>query len=133
VSASTPREFLLDTNIIIALFGASQNLKWQLAYDLQYWLPCVVVGELIYGAYYSAEIRQNLLEIEAFIETVRIATCDRETGQYYGRIKGDLRGRGKLIPDNDIWIAAMSMQRQLTLITRDSHFNCIQGLSFESW
>ena len=133
MNASTPREFLLDTNIIIALFGAAQDLKWQLSYDLQYWVPCVVVGELIYGAHYSAEIRQNLSEIEAFIESMRIAICDGETAQYFGRMKGDLRRRGKMIPDNDIWIAAIAMQRQLTLLTRDRHFDSVQGLAFEAW
>lgn len=133
MNASTRREFLLDTNIVIALFGASGDLKWQLSYDLQYWLPCVVVGELVYGAYCSSEIRQNLREIEAFIESMRVAECNNQTAQYYGRTKGDLRQRGKLIPDNDIWIAAIAMQRGLTLITRDSHFNFVHGLSFETW
>lgn len=129
----SPREFLLDTNIIIALFGAAEDLKWQLSYDLKYWVPCVVVGELMYGAYHSAEIRQNLREIEVFIETVQISICDAETGRFFGRIKGDLRRRGKLIPDNDIWIAAIAMQRRLTLITRDSHFSSIPGLLYEGW
>ena len=38
---------------------------------------------------------------------------------------------GKPIPENDIWIAATAMQYNLTLITRDSHFNYVSGLSFE--
>lgn len=133
MSASSPREFLLDTNIIIALFGAAQDLKWQFSYELQYWVPCVVVGELMYGAYHSAEIRQNLREIEAFIDAMSISICDGETARFYGRIKGDLRQRGKLIPDNDIWIAAIAMQRQFTVITQDSHFRSIPGLSCETW
>ncbi len=133
MNASSPREFLLDTNIVIALFGAAQDLKWQFAYDADYWVPCVVVGELIYGACYSSEIRQNLRDIEAFIESAQIAECNGETGQFYGRIKGDLRNRGKLIPDNDIWIAAIATQKQLTLLTRDSHFSSVPGLSYESW
>lgn len=133
MSGSSPKAFLLDTNIVIALFGASQDLKWQFAYDADYWIPCIVVGELLYGAYHSAEIRQNLREIEAFISSMRIAECNSETAQFYGRIKGDLRKRGKLIRDNDIWIAAIASQNRLTLLTRDAHFSSVPGLSSESW
>ena len=133
MSGSSHKAFLLDTNIVIALFGAAEDLKWQFAYDAEYWVPCIVVGELLYGAYHSAEIRQNLREIEAFISSTRIAECSTETAQFYGRIKGDLRKRGKLIPDNDIWIAAIASQNRLTLLTRDSHFSSVIGLSYESW
>ena len=55
------------------------------------------------------------------------------TARQYGIIKNQLRTRGKPIPENDIWIAAMAKQYQLTLVTRDNHFQHIHGLVIEQW
>jgi tRNA(fMet)-specific endonuclease VapC len=41
--------------------------------------------------------------------------------------------KGKPIPENDIWIAAIAEQHQLTLVTRDSHFQHVDGLVIEQW
>ncbi len=41
--------------------------------------------------------------------------------------------KGRLIPDNDIWIAAIAMQHNLILVTRDSHFDEIESLQIERW
>jgi predicted nucleic acid-binding protein len=35
-------------------------------------------------------------------------------------VKVELAGMGRLIPDNDIWIAAMANQFDLPLVTRDA-------------
>ena len=55
--------------------------------------------------------------------------CDFDTARLYGRIKAELRRKGKPIPENDIWIAAAAIQYGLTLVTRDRHFDFIDGLS----
>lgn len=132
MSASS-RRLLLDTNIIIAVFGGYADLKWQIAYDAQYLVPCIVVGELLYGAHFSAEIRNNLREIEAFIDVMTVVDCSRETAVHFGKTKSELRKRGSLIPDNDIWIACIALQHDLTLVTRDAHFQAVPGLAFETW
>ena len=59
--------------------------------------------------------------------------CDLETAQWYGIIKDQLRRKGRPIPDNDIWIAAIAMQYDLILVTRDSHFDEVESLQTEHW
>jgi tRNA(fMet)-specific endonuclease VapC len=54
--------------------------------------------------------------------------CDAATAREYGRIKEILRAKGKPIPENDIWIAAMAVQHGLTLATRDQHFGEVPNL-----
>jgi tRNA(fMet)-specific endonuclease VapC len=44
-----------------------------------------------------------------------------------------LKEKGKPLPENDIWIAALAMQHNLTLITRDTHFDHVNGLDREKW
>ena len=41
--------------------------------------------------------------------------------------------KGKPIPTNDVWIAAMAKQHGFTLITRDKHFNEIEDLIIRNW
>ena len=41
--------------------------------------------------------------------------------------------KGRPIPENDIWIAAIALQYDLTLITRDTHFGEVDNLKVESW
>lgn len=49
----------------------------------------------------------------------------------YGQVKADLASVGKLIPENDIWIAAIARQFRLPLATRDAHFTAVPGLDTE--
>jgi tRNA(fMet)-specific endonuclease VapC len=58
---------------------------------------------------------------------------DVESARNYGAIRDELRRKGRPIPDNDIWVAAIARQHNLTLITRDTHFQEIEGLSIGSW
>ncbi|HFE66754.1 MAG TPA: PIN domain-containing protein, partial [Chloroflexi bacterium] len=41
--------------------------------------------------------------------------------------------RGRPIPENDIWIAALAIEHELTLVTRDAHFEEIEQLDIEAW
>jgi len=58
---------------------------------------------------------------------------DLTTAQQYGESKNALRAKGRPIPENDLWIAALALQYDLTLATRDDHFGQIDGLSTIKW
>jgi len=44
-----------------------------------------------------------------------------------------LRKKGRPIPENDIWIAAIAFQHDLTLVSRDEHFEEVEDLKLEKW
>ncbi len=93
---------------------------------------CVpVLGELRYGALASSRVEQNLERLEQFSKTVAVLHCDSETAMYYSTIRFDLRKKGRPIPENDVWIAAIARQHRLTLLSRDSHFREIEDLDLE--
>jgi tRNA(fMet)-specific endonuclease VapC len=63
-----------------------------------------------------------------------VLVCGTETTRQYGEIKNRLRQKGHPIPENDIWIAAIAMQNDLTLVARDAHFEKkVDGLEIEAW
>lgn len=57
-----------------------------------------------------------------------IRSIDSETTQQYGLIKATLKKKGRPIPENDIWIASLTVQYKLKLVMRNKHFNYIDGL-----
>jgi tRNA(fMet)-specific endonuclease VapC len=124
---------LLDTNIVIALFADETSVKQQLAIVGEIFIPSIVLGELYYGARKSARAEQNIARIDEFAAGNTVLLCDTTTARQYGVIKAQLRVKGKPIPENDIWIAAIAEQHQLTLVTRDSHFQHVDGLVIEQW
>lgn len=96
-------------------------------------LPSIALGELLYGAERSTRRAENLAEGQGFAASVAILSCDAGTAPHYGEIKSELRRKGRPLPDNDIWIAAIARQHQLTVATRDAHFGEIVGLPLLSW
>ena len=51
----------------------------------------------------------------------------------YGQIKNALKMKGRPLPENDVWIAAIARQHKLPLVTQDAHFSHIDNLHIESW
>ena len=54
---------------------------------------------------------------------------DEPTSRHYANVYQQLRRQGTPIPTNDIWIAAMCLQHNLTLYARDAHFDHIPQLT----
>ncbi len=131
--SATSLRFLLDTNIVIALFAQEAAVLQQLSQALEVFVPSIVLGELYYGAEKSANAATNVLRVSELAGRSAVLACDAETAQHYGQIKNRLRAKGKPLPENDIWIAALALQHGLVLVTRDAHFNEIAGLSVVAW
>ena len=125
--------FLLDTNIVIALFAKEAVVQANLANAAEVFIPSIVLGELYYGANKSFRVAENVAKIDEFAARNSILACDTRTAQEYGQIKNRLRAKGRPIPENDIWIAALGKQHSLTLITRDAHLGEVDGLAIEAW
>ena len=124
---------LLDTNIVIALFANDSDLVDKIAKTQDISIPAIVIGELFYGANKSGRPQENIQRIDEFISDNVILHCDAKTARLYGKIKNNLRRKGHPIPENDIWIAAIAFQHNLTLISRDKHFKEIDGLTLKKW
>ena len=96
-------------------------------------LASSAIGELYYGAQKSDRPRENIRRIDRLTQRFPIYSCNLETARWYGIIKNQLHQKGRLIPDNDLWIAAIAMQHGLILVTRDAHFDEVESLQTERW
>jgi tRNA(fMet)-specific endonuclease VapC len=129
---------LLDTGVanLAALNDAAMIQRLALA-DVVY-IPSIVFGELYYGAYWYAHLHQStkLLDLyDAFLQqwSKNIIHCNTSTTTIYGTIYAELRSKGQLIQQNDVWIAALAKQYNLALLTQDKDHQRVTGLALELW
>jgi len=128
----TSGNYLLDTNIVVPILNQDAPLLQRIK-GLSIYVPVIVLGELYFGAQKSARIAPNIARIQIFKSRCVVVGCDESTAEEFGKIREFLVSKGKPIPENDIWIAAIALQHGLTLVTRDEHFKEVDGLTVEAW
>ena len=120
----------LDTNRLTDLFQGDTALAERLGVCEEVWIPLVVLAEIKAGFYGSAQQHRNETLLQRLLAktTVGVLLPSRETAEHYARLFVQLQRAGTPIPDNDLWIAALALEHDLLLITRDQHFQHIPQL-----
>ena len=90
--------YLLDTNIVIAIFADEMIVQEKRQSADKVFLPSPAIGELYYGARKSDRPTENLAKINQIVQQIRIIPCNLGTARWYGIIKDQLRRKGRLIP-----------------------------------
>ncbi len=138
MSGSTPTAgsaiYLLDSSVLILSMRGDQPIRDRLAAASKLYVPSIALGELYDGAYGSPTRPVGATaDVTALATANTVLGTDADTALIYGRIKHELKVKGLRMPDNDLWIAAISIQYDVTLAARDTHFNWIDGLRVEQW
>jgi tRNA(fMet)-specific endonuclease VapC len=93
-----------------------------------------VVAELYYGAENSSTRDPNLVRLRRGLSGVVCWPFERDAAEEYGRIATGLRRAGRIIQQVDMMIAAIAVTLgNCTVVTADSDFAAIPGLSIENW
>lgn len=122
--------FLLDTNAYSALARGDEETLATIRVADELLLSVVVIGELRYGFQYSRQKQQNEAALTEFARRPFVVTVpvSEVTADRYARIAGSLRRKGTPIPQNDVWIAAQTMEHGANLLSFDKHFLNVDGL-----
>lgn len=120
----------LDTNRLTDLLRGDITLAEHLEICEEVWIPLVVLGEIKAGFHGGNQPQRNDLLLRKLLgkPTFNVLMPTRETAEYYARIYVQLKRTGHPVPDNDLWIAALALEHDLTLVTRDRHFEKIPQL-----
>ena len=120
----------LDTNRLTDLFRGDAELAAQLGLCDEVWIPLPVLGEIKAGFYGGSQQNRNELLLGGLLArpTVQVLVPGRQTAEQYARLFVQLKRAGTPIPDNDLWIAALALEHDLLLITRDKHFERVPQL-----
>lgn len=122
---------LVDTNVIIRVLKGQTEL-FSLFDDMEkLFVSSISIGELMYGAELSKKKDFNRELYFDFCNQMKIIYVDSDIAKSYGKIKAQLKKKGRPIPENDIWIAATAITAGLSLVTADTDFENIDGLVIE--
>ena len=127
----------LDTNICVTyLRGRNLDLRRKVdaiaRNDIK--LSALVKGELLFGAYKSGRIEENLKQTFDFCSLYEIIPFDDFVLDTYGKIRAALELKGQKIGANDTMIAAIALAHNATLVTNNiKEFSRIEGLLLEDW
>jgi len=93
-------------------------------------VPLFVVGELRAGFAVGRRGAENERVFEGFLHRPRVEILVPTTGtaRHYASLFRQLRAAGTPIPTNDLWIAALVIEHDLALYSRDGHFDAIPQL-----
>ncbi len=145
--------YLLDTNHCSrAILGDSNILSRLASVDNTLVTTCVIVqGELIDMAERSRVRENNVALVQRFLQGIYIYNVDETTATLYGQLKASLfdrfapkekskRRKTKMthlgFDENDLWITAIALANNLTIVSADSDFQricTVKALSVESW
>lgn len=123
---------LIDTNVLIRFFRGDEPLSEQIERA-----EAVVVHPIVYAEYISG-LNENTKggrmlrkQIEAFLDAPSVTLAHMTLGAavYYSKIYRYLKQMGKMIPQNDIWLAASALENGYGIATHDRHFGLIPMLN----
>ncbi|MBI1293458.1 PIN domain-containing protein [bacterium] len=129
--------YLIDTNHASAFMSDQQpvtdRITAQANLGERFFLSMPTVGELYFAVFSSKRQQQNMLNLRRLLERIAVLPFDTSTAREYGRIRAELKAKGRPIPGVDAQIAAVARVRNLTVLTADRHFDYIDGLAVENW
>lgn len=121
---------LLDTNAYTGLINGNTKVYEFISQADIIYISTIMLGELYAGFSGGSKPDWNIGILHDFLEkeTIKIVDATHRTAKIFGNIKNELRQKAKMIPVNDIWIAAHTIETNSTLITFDKHFTNISNL-----
>jgi len=124
---------ILDTNAVSALFAGEPTLAEILSSVDRPHLPVIVIGEYRYGLLRSTHGRRLGAILDSLVRDSIVLHVEETTAVRYAEVRNELRAKGRPIPENDVWIAALARQHDLPVVTRDDHFEHVEGLTRVAW
>lgn len=115
----------LDANRYVDLVAGDAALTELLEECESIHVPIIVLGELRAGFAAGRRSLDNERLLIRFLRRDGVVPLapDEQTTHHYASIYRQLRAQGTPIPTNDMWIAALVLQHDLTLFSRDAHFD----------
>jgi tRNA(fMet)-specific endonuclease VapC len=129
--------YLLDTDTVIFWLKVRYpqiNQKIETLEPDRLFISTVTVAELYFGAYNSSRIKENVSLIDELTSEIQVISLESEAGKFFGRKKAELKRKGEILPDSDLFIAAIAVSNDLVLVSNNErHFSRIEELRLENW
>jgi predicted nucleic acid-binding protein len=131
--------FLLDTTAFSDLMQENPRTQDKLATLApadRVAICSIVRGEIRYGIErVPLGKRREALEAKSLrlFAAIPCESVPPVAGDQYGRIKATSQEKGLSLDENDLWIAATTLSLGATLVSRDTDFQRVDGLTLADW
>lgn len=124
-------KLLVDTNRLSDALAEVDEVLDHLEVAEVVYVPVIVLGEIRSGFLRGNRHAENERRLAWFLAQDGVATLaiEASVSHRYASLHQLLRTRGRPIPTNDLWIAALALEHGLVVYTRDGHFAEIPGLA----
>jgi predicted nucleic acid-binding protein len=125
----------IDTNAYRAFLDGEKRCVEMFREAKSIAVPVVVLGELRASFAYGNQPLQNEAILARILSSnrLRVLEVGEATSHLYAAVWASLRKKRKPIPTDDIWIAAQCIKADVTLLTRDHHFDNVDVLRTLNW
>ncbi len=124
---------ILDTNALSAFLDNDPKAIAIVMEASEVAIPVLVAGEFAFGIAQSRHRDVYQRSLQRMLERCVVLDVGIETARHYAAIRLELKKAGAPIPANDAWIAALSRQFRMAVMTRDAHFDSVPGLIRRTW
>jgi tRNA(fMet)-specific endonuclease VapC len=127
----------LDTDFLVAILRGKQeaaNAVAELDQEVRSATTAINAFELYFGANKSQNKAQNIKETQKLLSKLEMFPLEHAAAKLAAEISAKLAEEGQPIDYRDAMIAAIAIQNNAVLLTRNlAHFTRIKGLKTKSW
>jgi predicted nucleic acid-binding protein len=124
---------ILDTNAVSAFAEGDPLVRDRITTGPGPYLPVIVLGEYRFGLLGARDRQRRLAWLEQLTRHWAVLEISLDTASAYAQIWQTLMERATPIPSNDVWIAALARQHNLSILSADAHFDSVPGIRRLSW
>ena len=128
----------LDTSFIVDVLRGNEKIKIILqrltdgSEAITVTSPSIM--ELVKGAYLGLDSKREIEGIERLVLSSVVLDFDKKSAFSAGKIEAELKKKGEMIQVEDIMIAAIVVENNETLLTRNvKHFERIKDLKIQTY
>ena len=129
------RPCLIDTDWIIHYLNGRKDIVEELGSLKEggLFVSVISLAELYEGIYYSTDPTANEEALNDFLSGVSILGVEDEVCKLFGKERGKLRQKKKMIGDFDLLLASTCLYHDLILLTNNvRHYEMVKGLNIVS-
>ena len=130
------KKYIIDSDILIYFLKGRKEVVEQLTQiaPSNLYTTRINYTELIYGAYNSARVEENLARVKPFLENFQILEFNKDASDIFAKTKAILKKKGEIIQDMDLMISSIALSHDYALVSNNSkHFKRIDGLDLVGW
>jgi tRNA(fMet)-specific endonuclease VapC len=128
--------FMLDTNIVSYLLKnqfPTVELRYNVTAPGTIAISSISEAEVFFGIAKRPGAARLKTAAEEFFAEAAVLPWDSAAARTYGQLRANQERKGRPLSVEDMMIAAHALSLGLTLVTHDSVFSFVDGLTTEDW